>query len=745
MSRHIYTLKKPAGWHKERWREALPLGNGLTGALISGAIGEESVQFNRFDLWEDGSDPPVPDVTEAFYGMREALDREDYTSANADVLGRALREKGYEARLDCPHPLGWLDIGFVPPALFRNYSRGVNMRTGEAYVEYTIDGCRYSRRFFVSRAADVTVLRFSSERPFTLTFDFRLYNETTESETTEHGFFRASADRYTAVAAIFEGAYSSEVCGSAVRITGTDYILIIRCASNGSDAAFGDVTGKTYEEMLAAHTAIHTPLYDAVSIELASDEEHKQTNEQLLSEAYENEASAALLERMWRFGRYLFISAAGENGYPVPLYGLWHGNDHLVWSQYVANENVEQTYWHVMAGGLSYAIPPLIRYYTKKTKKFRECARQVFGCRGIWISAYSTPHSAGVSVPVSVISNWISCAGWLSRHFWEYYLYSQDETLLKNEILPFMYETALFFRDYAVKEGGRIRLYPSVSPENTPLDGAGEVTQNATMDFAVMKELLTNLLAGIELTGMYKAERDSFRALLAAVPPYQINEDGAIKEWMRPELKDHYAHRHLSHIYPVFPGSEISEHEQPKLWAAFRKAVELRELGAQSGWSLAHMACIWARMGESERAVECLDGMAKGVIMDSLFTTHNDWRAMGTTMQWNGECVMQLDAAFGAVNAIQEMLFRWQKDALMILPALPKRLRSGIVRGIVFPEGTADITWTEDHTVSVTVFANRKMDKRFLLMGKQYGAVHLEAGEHKRFQYNYSVRNNDKC
>ena len=729
MSRHIYTLNKPASWHKEHWREALPLGNGLTGALIPGAIGEETVTFNRFDLWEDGEDPPVPDVTEAFRAQRAALDRGDYAAANDDNIGRALREKGYAASCGCPHPLGWLEIRFVPPALFRRYRRGVNMRTGEAFVAFTVDGNRYERRAFVSRAADVTVMRFTADRPFSQTFDFRLYQEIAESETTERGLFRASADRSTAVAVSLAGDCAAEVCGSGLRVTGTDYTLLIRCASHGSDCSLAAVEGKPYDALLAEHAALHRPLYDAVSVELAEDAAHELTNGQMLADAYGEEASPALLERLWRFGRYLFISATHEDGNPVPLYGLWHGGDHLVWSQYVANENVEQTYWHAMAGGLFYALPPLLRYYTAKTEKFRECARQVFGCSGVWISAYTSPLSGGVSVPVPVIANWTGCAGWLSRHFWEYYRYTRDEALLREAILPFMHEAALFYRDYAVTENGRLRLYPSVSPENTPAGGAGEAAQNAAMDFAVMKELLTNLLTGIGITGMYAEEAEGFRALLDAIPPYQINEDGAVKEWMHPDLADHYAHRHLSHIYPVFPGNEVTEQSDPALWAAFKRAVELRELGAQSGWSLAHMACIWARTGEAERAAECLDGMAKAVILDSLFTTHNDWRNMGTTLNWEGECFVQLDAAFGAVNAVQEMLFRWQEGALHVLPACPARLQSGHVRGIRFPDGTADFCWTETGEVTVAVNALRSFSARLLLKGIPKGELRLEAGE----------------
>ena len=733
MSRHIYTLKKPASWHKELWREALPLGNGLTGILIPGSVGKEQITFNRHDLWESGCDREIPDVTHAIKEMREALDRGDYAAVNQGNLPRALQESGYATPIDCPHPLGWLDIEFTPSTVFKHYLRGVNMRTGESFVEFTVDGCHFCREAFVSRDADVTVMRMRADKTFTATYDFRLYNPVTESVTDASGMYRASANGYTEVKVHFEGDVSIAVNGNALTVTGSDYMILIRCASHGSDCSLDAVLGKTYEELLEAHAMLHGALYDAVSIELADEKDHMATNEQMLDEAYDDEASPALLERLWRFGRYLFISAASEKGNPVPLYGLWHGDHHLAWSQYVANENVEITYWHTMAGGLSYAIPPLLRYYTAKLEKLRECAARMFGAKGIWISAYTTPGASGPSVAAPVIVNWISCAGWLCRHFWEYYLYTRDEALLREEILPFMYEAALFYRDYAVEDGDYIRLYPSVSPENIPEGGCGVVAQNATMDFAIMKELLTNLLCGMEITGMYAHEEASFREFLAKIPPYMINEDGAIKEWMYPDIQDNYHHRHLSHIYPVFPGNEVTAHGQPMLFEAFKQAVRLRKLGAQSGWSLTHMANIYAHMGDAEKSAECLDVMAKSVIMESLMTTHNDWRRMGITVEWRGEAFVQLDAAFGAVNAIQEILFCWQKEALSILPALPARLTRGSVCGLVFPEGTVDINWKEDGSVRVTVKARRDVNTSLLLRGVEWCRVRLIAGETQTF------------
>ena len=738
MSRHIYTLKKPAAWHKELWREALPLGNGLTGVLIPGSIGKEQITFNRFDLWEGGADREIPDVSDTLRDMRDALDRGDYQGANRENLASALREKGYGTPIDCPHPLGWLEMEFDPGALFKHYRRGVNMQTGEAFVEFTVDGCRFRRETFVSREADVTVMHMTADRPFTATYDFRLYNAAAESVTTESGFFRASAEGYTSVRAEFSGDCTAEVCGSSLQVTGSDYVILLRCGSHGSPCSLDAVSGKTYRELLQAHVALHQPLYDGVTVELAPDEAFTASNETMLAEAYDGEVSPALMERLWRFGRYLFISGSSEKGYPVPLYGLWHGDHHLAWSQYVANENVQITYWHAMAGGLAYAVLPLLRYYTAKTEKLRECARQMFGCRGIWISAYTTPNSSGPGVPVSVILNWISCAGWLCRHFWEYYLYTRDEVLLREEILPFMYEAALFYRDYVVEDGEYVRIYPSVSPENTPDGIPGVVAQNATMDFAVLKELLTNLLEGMAITGLYADEEASFRALLGKIPPYMLNEDGAVKEWLHPSVKDQYFHRHLSHIYPVFPGNEITAHRDPALFEAFKQAVRLRKLGAQSGWAMAHMASIYARMGEGDQAAGCLDAMAKSVILDSLMTTHNDWRNMGTSIYWEGEAFVQLDAAFGAVNALQEMLFCAQRGSLSILPSLPARLPAGRARGLVFPEGTADIAWDAEGGVTVTVTATRPVDTALLLRGTERCRVVLAAGETRTLHFSLS-------
>ena len=524
-----------------------------------------------------------------------------------------------------------------------------------------------------------------------------------------------------------------------VYITGKQYLVFLQLYAHEEPVDFTEELTRTYEELLARHTALYTPLYDAVSMELAEETGDDRT-ENLLDEAYQDTASPALLEKLWRFGRYLFISASSEKGYPIPLYGLWHGGDSMPWSQYVENENVQMTYWHAAAGGLAQFLVPLIRYYTAKTEAFRECAKKLFGMNGIWLSAYTSPGVSGPSVPVGVIINWISGGGWICQHFWDYYRYTGDTELLKNEILPFMREAALFWKDYIRwDEAGKMQIVPSVSPENTPgnlippffTDNMGHIApavKNATMDFGVLKELLTHLLEGISITGRYAEEAEDWRELLDAVPPYQINGDGALAEWMSDDLDDHYYHRHLSHIYPLFPGDEINSRRTPEWFAACGKAVHLRQLGGQSGWSLTHMANIYARLGEGDAAAECLDILTKSVVNKALVTTHNDWRHMGMTLDLGNFAPVQLDANFGTVSALQEMLFRFTEGYLFFLPALPERFSSGALKGIVFPYGTADIRW-DGNGAHVWIRAEKDFAAEVLVKGETVRTVQMQAGE----------------
>jgi len=363
-------------------------------------------------------------------------------------------------------------------------------------------------------------------------------------------------------------------------------------------------------------------------------------------------------------------------------------------------------------------VPALIHYYESMMDDFRENARKLYGCRGIYIPAGSTP---GIGVPnqvVPVIMNWTGGAGWIAQHYYEYFLYTGDTICLRERILPFMREAALFYEDFLViGEDGYYKYYPSVSPENTPLNFMSNdneplnhpmpTTINATSDFAIMKELLSHLVEGSRIAGVYEDEILRWEAMLQRIPPYQVNEDGAVSEWMHEAFEDRYEHRHLSHTYPVFPGREVMKEETPKLFQAFETAVKKREIGAQSGWSLVYMAAMYARLGDGNKALECLDILSRSCLLNNFYTLHNDWRHMGVCLNME-EAPIQMDANVGWSSAVQEMLLFTSSTCIKLLPSLPDRWETGKVKDLRFYTGKVSMLWNKPAgEFSATITADR--------------------------------------
>ncbi len=318
-----------------------------------------------------------------------------------------------------------------------------------------------------------------------------------------------------------------------------------------------------------------------------------------------------------------------------------------------------------------------------------------------------------------------------------------------------MYEAALFYEDFfTVDEQGYFISCPSNSPENTPGnywkgDGMGaemETTINATMDFAIAKELLTNLIEGSSNTGIYTENINKWKSMLKKIPPYQLNEDGAVKEWMHDFFADNYHHRHESHIYPVFPGTEVTKDNNEELFNGFEIAVKKRlltGLNEQSGWSLAHMANTFARIGKGNKSLECIEIMTRSCVLNNLYTTHNDWRNMGIGVElpW---APIQLDANMGLCSAINEMLLFSVPGKIVILPALPEKWKKGNVKNLL-ARGAIEVSieWDLDKKVVGIKLLSKNRDAMIdLILPTQLVAtkdsvikeVQLKKGDTKSFQ-----------
>jgi alpha-L-fucosidase 2 len=385
----------------------------------------------------------------------------------------------------------------------------------------------------------------------------------------------------------------------------------------------------------------------------------------------------------------------------------------------MANINIQMIYWQVLAGNLTELNLTLFDYYESMMDQFRKNAKNIFGCRGIMIPAPTTKGFGAVLGSTGHVLFWTGGAAWLSAHYYDHYRFTGDRDFLRNRALPFMREAAHFYEDYTFEdETGRLMFAPSNSPENAPggytdrnrPDGQQEISLNAAMDIALCKELLTNLVEGATESGMYLDEVPRWKGMLSKLPPYMINQDGAIKEWSRTDLPDHYEHRHLSHIYAAFPGREIGR-DHP-LYPAFRKAVDLRlsrGMSFQSGWSLMHAANILARWRDGEAALEVLTRLSQSCIGSNLFTYHNDWRAMGLTLGGGGIPPFQIDANMGWTSAIQNMLLSSDIGKVTVFPALPSKWRLGEISGLRCRGGiSASLRWdTANSVVELDLATNR--------------------------------------
>ncbi|OCT15172.1 alpha-L-fucosidase [Paenibacillus pectinilyticus] len=734
-------MNYPASWWKSMWREALPSGNGVVGAAVYGAVHEETVMLTHADLWRGGQSPEMPNVSDWVSEVRSLLLAGEADKADR-VLANALLEKGYQPRMAWPLPLGDLKLTMATRQAFKNYRRTLDMATGEVAVSWIDGGTTFERKLFVSRTRDMVVCEIRAEGTdlleAELTFDLHhrgdvrrpnvVFPEGVEVRTEGRFlFYAAKNDDGTDFGAVLcvtlqDGTIES-LGGAKIGISQASQamIRIIPFVKEERTAAWARIKQELegipsqYAVLLDEHVKVHKELFQSMRLDLHADTENT-SNEELLLQAYQGEAPLELIEKMWAYGRYLLISSSRPASNPCHLYGLWCGEYEGLWAFHMVNENLQMIYWQALSGNMPELLLSVFHYVESQMDDYRENARRLYGCRGIYIPAPTAPGSGLLKHVYPHIIHWTGGAGWVAQHYYNYFLHTQDEHFLRQKALPFLREVALFYEDFfTLGEDGYYVSSPSNSPENTPgnyWEGQGtgaemQTTMNATLDFAIAKEVINNLIKGASLTGTYAEEILEWQIMLDRIPPYQINEDGAVREWMHPFYEDNYHHRHQSHLYPVFPGTEVTPESDPALFEAFVMAVRKRlvvGLNEQTGWSLAHMANIYARLRMGDSALECLDILSRSSIMNNLFTTCNDWRGMGIGIGME-HAPFQIDANMGWTAAIQEMLMFSQPGRIDLLPALPQKWRKGAV-GPMLAQGAVEVTceWDQDsHTVNVSL------------------------------------------
>ena len=758
------TMVTPA----EQWREGIPSGNGTIGALVFGGVSKERVVFNHNELWYGGRDGDLPDMSAELPVVRKLLLDGEYWQAN-DHYRNKMREKGFKGTNGTYHPAFDLNLNMGVNHLFENYSRTVDFETGEVKVSWTDGSTSFSRRLFVSIPDGISVMSIKGDTEQAVNGDVTLDIHdlkdaiTRTSEPFDPGFtystkaadefveFRADGSSggefgglvrvVTRGGKILPGPNEKSTGGrrrgrgeNAVHYSGADEVTFLIAIYANEEAATAiprlkkklSSINDDYETMFNRHKILHSKKFNSMGINLNTSGKRDTPNEYLLLDAYQNPPSIELTEKLFDYGRYLLISCSTSGGYPANLQGIWNGDYKPPWGSLLGNnENLQISYWQALPGNLDESMMAFYDFFDSHLDEFRNNAKQLYGCRGIYIPPFMSPESGAMRHTSPHVVYWSDAAGWLASFYYDYYLFTGDKEFLEYRAVPFMKEVALFYEDFIVKdEQGRNMFLPSQSPENQPaempLPGSGNGTKtgtkvqiNSTISIAIAKEVFSNLIRSCEQLGIEQEGVRRWKTMLADMPAYQINEDGAIKEWLHPDFKDNYEHRHISHIYPLFPGYEITEEKSPELHQACRTAIEMRLIGlsSQTGWSSAHLANIWARLGEGDKALESIEILTRCCLGKNFFTYHNDWRGMGVTVDimYGRSAPFQMDANFGITAAVTEMLCSSDPDILRLLPALPSEWSIGDFHGILTRTG-AEVTarWDMDEKeVELTLVAVR--------------------------------------